>query len=62
MITTITIIFCPVRFYNVCFQASSEKRRSDVLQQRAELLKQLAEMDKIVSGLWLFFKKNKEGN
>lgn len=55
MITTITIIFCPVRFYYVCFQASSEKRRSDVLQQRAELLKQLAEMDKLVSGLWLFF-------
>ncbi|XP_030593775.1 sialidase-like isoform X2 [Archocentrus centrarchus] len=31
--------------------ASHEKRRSDVLQQRAQLLKQLAEMDKLLEAL-----------
>ncbi|KAL3975390.1 hypothetical protein ACER0C_021276 [Sarotherodon galilaeus] len=39
--------------------ASSEKRRSDVLQQRAELLKQLAEMDKLCNDEVDIFSKSK---
>lgn len=37
--------------YFIYFQASNERRRSMLLHQRAQLLKQLEEMDKLVSVL-----------